>query len=86
MFQLYFDKLVRIRGRPNAKGIKHHWMVHEVQFAEYYRFSPSYVDDQRQESMHPLVRRHGFRYKRFKKDRQLETMVKSMNNKTFNNM
>ena len=85
VFQLYLDKLVRIRGKPDSKGTKHHLLTHAVEFMEYYRFSTSYVDDQRQEAMHPLVRRHAFRYKRYNTKGQLEAMIKSMNNKTLNN-
>ena len=85
IFRRSFNDFIVVRGRPNSKGIKHHLIDHFVEFAEYYRFSPSWVDDQRQEAVHPIIRLFARRYGRYNAAGRLELMIKSMNNATFNN-
>eukprot|EP01083_Nonionella_stella_P040434 109729_1 len=83
VFQQQYDAFIKVRGRPNAKGMKHHYLVHLVEFCEFYRWSPSWVDDQRQETIHQLIRFFGHRYKRYNKEGCIDEMVKALNNCTF---
>eukprot|EP01084_Bolivina_argentea_P126268 223597_1 len=83
-FQIQYDNLAKLRRKPNAKGLKHHWLVHVVEWCEYYRWSPSWVDDQRQEAIHGLIKYYAHRYRKYTPDGLFEEMIKSMNNCTFN--
>ncbi len=83
-FQESFHTFLTIRGKEKNKGNKHHWLVHLVEWCEFFRFSPSWVDDQRQESIHQLIRYFAHRYRKKNKEDKIELMAEAINNCTFN--
>ena len=50
------------------------------------RFSPSWVDDQRQEHMFQHIPTFDRRYKKYSAKRKLDAVAKGLNNHTFNSV
>ena len=78
-FNKYYPKF--LKQFDTTPGIKYHLLNHMYEFILCYKWSPSYVDDQRIESMHPFIRLSWRKYVRYGSDKRLLYVGKDLNNR-----